>query len=103
MRTLFIFGLLLLMVLVIVTPAMSAREGHFTGSHFHHFGHPRFFIGGFPGYPYYAYPYWYYPYPYGYPAYPPPDGYPESGAYPQPPPASSTPDQSGSAAPGQGF
>ncbi len=82
MRTLFVLGVLLLLALVAVSPAMADRGGHggghFGGGHFHHFGHPRVFIGGYFGYPYYSNPYWYsypYAYPYGYSYYPPPGAY----------------------------
>src|SRR5208283_4483069 len=71
MRALFIIGTLVLMGIVLVSPAVADRGGHwgghFGGGHFNHFGHPRVFIGGYFGYPYYSYPYWYSPYPYAYP------------------------------------
>ena len=116
MRALFIVGMLVLTGIVLVNPAVADRGGHwgghFGGGHFHHFGHPRVFIGGYFGYPYYSYPYWYspypyaypypypYEYPYGYPTYPPPGASAQPNAVPQPP-AGGMSGQSGG--PGQGF
>ena len=110
MRTLFIVGVLFLIALMTVSPAMAARGGHsgghFGGGHFGRFGHAHVFIGGFYGYPYlyggypYPYPYYLYPYPYAYdypypyaydPAYPPP--YTDTRPYAQPPADSSVPGQ----------
>ncbi len=107
MRTLFVLGVLLLLALLAVSPAMADRGGHggghFGGGHFHHFGHPRVFIGGYFGYPYYSYPYGYspYAYPYGYSYYPPPGAY-GPDVYAEPP-AGGMVDQNGNGVPGQGF
>ena len=112
MKSLCIVGVLVLIMLVTLNPAMAHSGGghsggHFGGGHFGgsnfrggHFGHSHFFVGGgFYGYPYdYSYPYGYYASPYPYvctPMYPPPDAYTQPYVCPQPPDDSGWPGQNG--------